>query len=676
MADIDRDALKFVAEELREQADKKEDFDDEVRVEYEERFYEALRDDKFEEVETICDELREQHGLEMSSVAAFAEMVRDRELVDATEEDEVKAELSEGLAQAIKMQVKQKDSSEMIVRTDEKVRIGDLFKIQEQLFNDHEKKAFIISNQKTWEGRISVEISGTKEKIQLLKIYKGDAGYQFSHIGQSNSNYKGLKIVDEHTHGFYVYKFVTDNDEEKLVFSTNKLQPMSCHIKGMHLKLSDFKQFGENTGLPVDKDIIFAHSVEPAIKQLDQEEVREMAEDADHDWLASKILGGWRHPEWFEKMLLAILLTKEEHGYPSGLIWMARTGTGKSKVIESLSEAFDEQHVFSGTRSTMNGLTPSFAEAPPDEGFLLRSERVAAIDEMFNLLSEARKGNGNVKDTFRPLLDLVEHQDRTFSSGNGSLRGKMQSVMIGAGNDSYGVKSMYEAADKLDQAFLGRFLLYEQTQQHIDWIEDRKKRINEQELSKPEADPNFISLVDHMQTEVEVKIDKPRVMEIKQGLRDQVPANFSDIYRSRYDHHIKNLVSGHAKYRALVTSEVDEIEAEDVDYEFAENIVEILINSWAKKANLEDMSVAARPYYLARLKRKVYSFIREEYPVSKKELDEEFNADTSFKVKELKELDLVHKVNGDYHPFFSYQVSGEEYKRFGDINSSAGEQNE
>ncbi len=676
MPSIDRDALKFVADELRSEAGDS-DITDEEREEYEERFYESLRDEDFEQLEEICEELEEDHGMSMQSVTAFADMVKTRDLVDSSSKDRVEAELSEGLSQAIKMQVKKEPGDEMIVRTDEPVAVNDLFSIHEQLYEDHGKKAFIISDQKTWSGRISVELSSTKEKVQLLKAYDGDNGTKFSHVGQSNSNYKGMKIEDEHTHGFYVYKFVSSQDQEKLVFSTEKLRPMTCELHGMQLKLSDFKQFGENTGLPVDRDIIFAHSVEPAIKELSQPELQGIADKADHDYLASSILGGWRHPEWFEKMLLSMLLVNEEHGYPSGLIWMARTGTGKSKVIESLADAFDEKHVFSGTRSTINGLTPSFAESPPDEGFLLRSERVSVVDEMFNLLAEARKGNGNLKDTFRPLLDLIEHQDRTFSSGNGSIRGKMQSIMIGAGNDSYGVSSMYEAADKLDQAFLGRFLLYEQTQQHIDWIEDRKMEINEQEVEKPSADPEFISLVDHMQSEEEVVVDKKRVMQIKKDLQGQIPANFTDIYRSRYDHHIKNLVSGHAKYRALCSGDVGEIEAEDEDYGFARRVVEILVNSWSKKANLEDMSVPARQYYINRKKRDLFEFVRAEFPVSKSEMDDEFDTDVGYKLKELRELELVEEMDGVYYPFFADELrDAEGYKNFKHIDSSMGERSD
>mgnify|MGYP006919965806 FL=1 len=143
MPSIDRDALKFVADELRSEAGDSDITDDE-REEYEERFYESLRDEDFEQLEEICEELEDDYGMSMQSVTAFADMVKTRDLVDSSSKDRVEAELSEGLSQAIKMQVKKEPGDEMIVRTDEPVAVNDLFSIHEQLYEDHGKKAFII----------------------------------------------------------------------------------------------------------------------------------------------------------------------------------------------------------------------------------------------------------------------------------------------------------------------------------------------------------------------------------------------------------------------------------------------------------------------------------------------------------------------------------------------------
>lgn len=675
MSEVDRDALTFIADEFRDQV--ADEMDNEVQQKYEERFYEHIRDDKYDELEQTLDEIEDEYGASMSSVRQFAEMATEEDLIEATEQEQVEAELSDGLAQAIKMQVKQKKGEEMIVRTDESVRIGDLFSMQDQLYEDHDKKAFVISDQRTWKGRVSVELSSTKEKIQLLRVYQGENGFAFKHLGESNTQYKGMKVIDEHTHGFFTYKFESD-DKEYILFSTESLDPMTCDVHGMHLKLSDYKQFGENTGLPIDKDIIFAHSVEPSIKELDQDELERIVDDVDHEWLAERLLGDWRHPDWFEKLLLVMDMVNEEHGFPSGMLWMASPGTGKSVTLKAISDAHDEkQGVHTGSASTIKGLTPSFADSPPDEGFLLKTTRVSAIDEVFNLLSSARNTqNTNMKDAFRPLLDLVEHQDRTFSSGNGSIRGKMESIMIGAGNDSYGIGSMYDAADNLDNAFLSRFLLYEQTPQHIDFIEKRKFEIDEQECSGPDGDPDFISMIDHLKSKVQVNVDRRKVRDIKKDLEGQVPSNFQDIYRSRYDHHIKNLVSGHSKYRSIISGSMD-FEAKEEDYQFALDTLEILINSWSSKADLKDMSLQARPYYLRKDKRQVFEYIRENYPVEKKDIDEELDKNTGFQLNKLGDLDLVREIQGEYHPYFSDRIGDiEAYKKFKHINSDKEVQND
>lgn len=672
-SDIDRDVLQFIADEFRDQA--MGVMEDEERKEVEEQFYKHVKDENFSKIEDMTLELEDDYDFSLKEIRSFTEMVKREDLIEATEQKQSTAKLSDGLSQAIKMQVKNMDSNEMIVRTDEEVRVSDLFRIQEQLYTEYEKLAFVISNQNEWQGRISVELSGTKEKLQLLRVYRSEDGFKFRHLGESQSQYKGMKIDAEHTHGFYIYKFVSE-DNEYLLFSTEPLDPMTCKVKGMHLKLSDYKQIGENTGLPVDRDIIFAHSVEPAIRSLEEEEVEELAPKVDHDWLAYNLLGDWRHPEWFEKLLIAMLSVNEENGFPSGMLWMAETGTGKSKVLESIARAFREkQGVHTGTASTIKGLTPSFADSPPDEGFLLKTTRVGCVDEVFNLLSGAAQGNGNKKDAFRPLLDLIEHNDRTYSSGNGSIRGKMEGCMIGAGNDSYGISSISEAADTLDEAFLGRFLLYEQTDSHIDFIEDRKYEIDTSEAESAPGDPEFISLMDHLRSDAPVSVDRHKVRDIKKEVEPSVPSSFDAIYRSRYDHHIKNLVAGHAKYRSLVSGSLD-FEAKEEDYRFAHETLEILVNSWVDKANLESMSLQARPYYLPNDQRKVFEIIRTHYPIERMELQDRAATEVGFQLSKLMNLDLVEEIDEKYYPYFAQETESEVNKKYGHINRNEGKKDQ
>jgi len=172
----------------------------------------------------------------------------------------------------------------------------------------------------------------------------------------------------------------------------------------------------------------------------------------------------------------------------------------------------------------------------------------------------------------------------------------------------------------------------------------------------PQGDEDFISLFDHLRDDVSVSVDSERVRDIKEGLGPQVPSNFEEIYRARYDHHMKNLVSGHAKYRSLVDGEMD-FEAQDIDYKFAEKTVEMLISSWKEAVDLSEISLASRPYYLPSSQRRIYQYIVDNYPVGIPELSDEFeNMNVGFKLQDIEDLDLVEEVKGEKYPFFVDEI--------------------
>lgn len=666
--DIDNRTLQFLADTYRK-ATIHLDREDYNKEEVEEKFYAYLSNEDYEKIRELAEEQEEKHGIDLNEIKNFVEMLESDDTIETSDNEEIRGALSQGTLQAIKTQITERDKDEMVVRTPETVSIANIFHLQEELYEQTGKKAFLISDQRSWDGRISVELSPTKEKFQLLKIYETDEGYEFLHFGESASKYKGRNVEDVHNQGFFVYKFVADATEY-LLFSTEKLSPMSCEVKGTHYKLNDYKEVGENAGLPVNQDIIFCHSVEPAIEAMSAEEVRDFAEGEDHDWFASKLFGDVRQPQWYEKLFLAMLSVNEDYGYPSGLIEMAEAGTGKSWRLEALARAIDEsQGVHTGSGGTVKGLIPSFKDSPPDEGYLLKTRRIACVDEVFNLLSSARDGsNQNMKDTFRPLLDLIEHQDRTFSSGNGSIRAKMEGMAYMAGNPSYGVGSIMEAADKLDQAFLSRFILYDQLDTHIQFIENRKFEVDKpKEEMMPEVDHDFISMLDFFRNDLRVKVNGRRIQRVKDDLRDKVPSNFESIYRARYDHHMKNVAAGLAKVNSLI-EERDEFEVRDRDYAEMREIFEVVISSWSRTADLENLSVQARPYYLPHEQRKVYEEIRDNPGVETSNLDVEVDS-LSWCLTELRKIDVIYENDNRYYPYFSDEGKTEKEKKFPALKS-------
>jgi len=416
-----------------------------------EQVYLKLRQQEtsWDDVYRMAEEHEQRYEIVLEEVKYFVDKLDDNDFVKSKESEKVNSDLREGKKRALMMQIKAQPGKENLIFTDEPISNTEREILTQEIFEETQKMAYIISKQHSWSGRISLELSRTKERFKLTEVYAGnDQGFKYQHFGQSKSKTKGLVNIQSHTESFYQYKFIAD-DKEYILLSDEKLEPMRCTIHGTKVSVADYKSVGENRKLPVDQEIIFAHSSEPAIKPLNQTVLDEYREQIDHEFLAKHLFGRFRHPEWYEKMVLGIIFVKNDNGYPSHLMQMAPAGTGKSAELESMTQALDEgKPPFTGTSSTIKGLVPSFKESPPDEGFLMRCDRIAAVDEKFNLLSNTtQSSNSRMVDAFRPMLDLLEHSSREFSSGNGSITGKTGATMFAMGNPCYGINSIYEALE-------------------------------------------------------------------------------------------------------------------------------------------------------------------------------------------------------------------------------------
>jgi len=468
-----------------------------------EKVYTLLHSEEssWNDVYDLADKHTREWGLQLSDVMVLANSIEDTDLVQSNEDEEITSNLSNGKKQAIKMQIKAQPGRQNIVRTEEVIANNDRRGLTEEVWNEERKAAFIISKQHSYKGRIALKLSRTKERFNLTSFFaqKDGNGSEINHFGEPKSKTKGLVQILKHTESFYQYKFVSDDDKEYIVLSDKDIDPQRCTVHGTKINLGDYKTMGENRKLPVDQEIVFMHSMEPAIEPMTETQLKQYRENVDHDFLARKVFGQFHHPEWYEKMMLGILFVKSDNGYPSHLMQKAQPGTAKSTVLESLTISLGENSKpFSGTSSTIKGLVPSFSETPPDEGYLMRANRVACVDEKFNLLSNTvQSGNSRMKDAFRPMLDLLEHSSREFSSGNGSISGKTEATMIAMGNPSYGIKTILDAieSNKIDEAYLSRFLLYEMLDSHIDYINEYKSDFSKgsDQDYMPEQDDEFIS---------------------------------------------------------------------------------------------------------------------------------------------------------------------------------------
>jgi len=660
-------AKEYLIQEIRKTCKENNyTFDEMDKVE--EGLYVPVKKEQWEKVEKKLEDIEEKHGFDLRDEKKFLNEMRNPDKLEGVEDQEVEKDIDKREELLIRREAQNNESNEVIARTDQQIGIKNIFNLQQDIYNDTKNKMFIISKQKEWEGRISVELSETKKKFELMAVYENkDGAKKFKHFGQNNPN-KGWKKVDDFNQSFYQYKFVA-NDQEYLVLSTEKLNTSRCKLYGTHVSINDYKTVGENRKLPVNQDIIFVHSVEPAIEPFNNQQLHDMQEFVDREYFMEHVFGVYRHPDWFEDFILNILSVGEDFdGYPPHFLWLAPPDTGKSTFLESSLRAFDEpqKEPFEGGGSTIKGLTPSFKQNPPKEGMLLKSQRIAAVDEKLNLLKNTVESNNQAtQDAFRPMTSLLEHKSRKFESGNGSISGKMEAQMIAATNDAYGISNLIEAQEKLDIPYLSRFIQYEQLDSHVKYIDEQKNSIDcEYEEGLPERNDEFISLMDTLRDIIRVDVESSKIGAMHEDLMQKVPAGFQQTFRARHKHHLKCTVAGVAKIR-FFTENRDSFEAKQKDYERCKELWEILIQSWGE-TDASKFSEQAKLQAITHAQRQVFEVVDDNPGIEPSKLAEKTDVERmSWILSDLKKKQLIAPVETEeegkkYYPYWCDEAEFEE----------------
>jgi hypothetical protein len=416
-------------------------------------------------------------------------------------------------------------------------------------------------------------------------------------FGESHSKYKGMKNLDTLSHRFHEYDFISDDGKRFLLFSDKELRQGKYTIKGILSKLTDYKKVGEKAQKMVTLEGFFMHTAIPFNYLMTKEKIDSVRKKYDsHDKLSEALFGKRRHPVWFEKLMFSTLFAIKDYSYPSHLLIIGKAGTGKTRgILNPLKIALDEQlSPISGNTSRIKGLIPSFKETPPDIGFLCKADRVALIDEFFTFIGNADQQSGPKMDKsnyFGMMKDILEHEEKSAVSGNGSTKVKMSAIAVAVTNplEYHNLIDVNSVAEKVDRAFLSRFLIYQMNEQHESFVDENKQVVVEhgEEESYPALDYDFVALFDYLNN-IRVKgLDIKKAITIFKKHLKNIPSNLIEVYRARYDHHLVNLVIGACKYRYVV-GEKKELVVDDEDYKLAEEILGMIISSWDKH-NIKDL---------------------------------------------------------------------------------------
>ena len=191
---------------------------------------------------------------------------------------------------------------------------------------------------------------------------------------------------------------------------------------------------------------------------------------------------------------------------------------------------------------------------------------------------------------FARLNPLLEHQMANFGSGNGNANLKMTAKLIAVSNPVWNTATMGQLCSQLDSSFLGRLLIWYQDKEHVDLVQGtRDELIKKRKLTLP-LDIH-IGIIDYMGS-FKAEWDDDRIEEIYQnGLSrlttdSQNKIKVRDVYKSRYNHHLKCLIDGIVKIRCLCEQDIS-FKAIEEDYSKLANLWDRMITNWGYEPKIE-----------------------------------------------------------------------------------------
>ena len=387
----------------------------------------------------------------------------------------------------------------------------------------------------------------------------------------------------------WMYLMYTDEEKEYIVISEEKLDLEDHTIEGLHIDLEDCSEVSKFLKIGIKKPLILVNSFEKRRVEIETTEQLfrlvdklKITEETFFKYLLSYNGLYFRNPRYFERFLGAFLLSSKQgtSSYPLHLMIVGPTGSGKSKILESIDDKMQEvKPITEGAGCTMKSLIPSFKGNVPRPGDLISASRVCFVDEFLRILMRVEREERENKLTF--LNPLLEHKERRFASGNSEFNGKMTAKMMSVTNPIWGISQMKYLANKFDNSFLGRLLIWYQDNEHVKFIKELSR--NEEKIEKGfHIDKHdWISIYDYFNSFTS-KWDNQTVDELFSKYLNYIPQETQEIrgiYTSRYQHHIRCLLDGLIKLRCLFERNKN-FNAKKEDYDSLEEIWRKMIENW------------------------------------------------------------------------------------------------
>lgn len=434
-----------------------------------------------------------------------------------------------------------------------------------------------------------------------------------------NANFHGYED-DVMIKSYWVYD-VIENGISYIVFCEDKLVNHEVHsFFGTAIKISHAKELQKHLSVKGVSNVFFCNKAESTIKPRPQEElipyVREFIEKnglsddeyrtAMKDYIFTHPDGYvYGQPENYGLLKNAVLLSSRRPSrglgeYPLHLWVWGGVGLGKTQELECLERIFQEI-ILEAANSTPKSLVPSYKEAIPDPGHLLKAHRVGLVDEFMKMVDKQRGHltTSELEGQFGDLNFILTHKTRTVGSGNGSLWCIPTCQTIFAMNPSQKSKYLWQELKVIDDTTLSRTIPYVKGAEYVKFFlnnEPRKFPPTERGGSKKtNTNPNipippclshgevfrpfYVTIYDSCKVFVS-KVSKDTAKTLFQSWLNLAGSGMKQAFKTRGLHHTFLLIDGLVKYRCLFEDFDPSFEAKQQDYDRAEAILTEMVKNW------------------------------------------------------------------------------------------------
>ncbi len=494
-----------------------------------------------------------------------------------------------------------------------------LTKLSDGVFQQTGFANFYISNEQTIYGNITAEyFEGRLQDVPVITIIQGKKDLDTGEYKRSiklfgeQINKTQLKIIKEIVMPFYFYRFITEDNRDIMLISSDKHEVGDYVVTGVETKCNDYKSLTDSTRLMTKLPFFFVQKIRNRIinfknhKQFNNRlQTLGVKKETlfEYPFTTDKKDKSWKliQPTWYKWLIWSWLLHENKgmmNTYPMHLLIIGPAASGKSVLLNSLHKRSKEsKNIFAGSTSTLKSLVPSFKNNPASIGYLAESNRFAFCDEFLRCLINSRttKEGSTREEGVGIMNDLLEHQKREVGSGVSRANVNMKARVLAMSNPVRGVGNLNRLLKGYDESFLSRWLIYYQTDDHVQMI----KKSNDSDLKSYDYkinDNDWVSILDYLQN-FSTEYDLKKIEEIYNPITKVLNENLTKHYRTRQKHHMECLMDGIIKTRCLMEGDML-FEAKEEDYEILKDVWLNIIKSWLDYDQIKDIDINERVFYI------------------------------------------------------------------------------